>query len=472
MTRSRRLIVVLCVGIAAAGVGTGRASASATRLLDSAPAPALFGQEAPARSFQLAAKSLDFRPTGLARNAKAAWWGGPVVTSTGETVTILVSDAFGQDEATRLSWANFFAWLYHGTELSTLTIYQAPLEEVSAICGNPNAAGCYSPSARILVFPGDISPGIDADIGAHEYAHHIAANRRNDPWDSNDWGPKRWASYAGVCARTTAGTAFPGDEGGYYTLNPGEAFAEAYRILNVQRGGTWANLPLIVDPSFTPDAGALAAALADATQPWLSPAATSWDGQFATPKPPTTKLRGAVGPDATISLETTTGMPFRSMKEGPFAITVRDSSAKDNFHLTGADINRKTSVSGKGAVVWKLELRPGIYHYRSDAHPKLRGSFEINVALFRGGASAHTPSSSASFPPQDRALPTLLDGSFQATVSGTAGARLELIDPATGQDLVAPAIGTLSFTICGQRSLVLRATADTPGSLHVAIASP
>ena len=236
--------------------------------------------------------------------------------------------AFRRDESTRMTWANFFAWLYHGSELSKVTIYQAPLDEVRELCG-AESAGCYSPSRQILVFPGDVGAGGDADIGAHEYGHHIAANRRNDPWDANDWGTKRWATVVGVCSRVAAGTAFPGDEGEHYTLNTGEAFAEAYRFLNIQRGGTWANFPLIVDPSFAPTAKSLAAVLQ------RRPAAVVRAGVVDLGRPvrrACRELNAAVGPRAAIALTTAAGAPVRVLAAGTYAITVRDLSGQDNFH--------------------------------------------------------------------------------------------------------------------------------------------
>jgi hypothetical protein len=129
--------------------------------------------------------------------------------------------------------STYLAWLLHGPELSRLTVYFAPLFEVQAICGG-NALGCYGASIQAMVVPGDRSLPMEQII-AHEYGHHIEANRDNAPWSASDWGPKYWASSVGVCQRVQSGTAFPGDEGAHYTLNPGEAFADSYRLLNVSR---------------------------------------------------------------------------------------------------------------------------------------------------------------------------------------------------------------------------------------------
>jgi hypothetical protein len=353
-------------------------------------------------------------------------------------VTIYVSDRLNQDESIRLSWANFLAWLYHGSELSRVTIYQAPLAEVHEICG-PDAVGCYSPSREILVFPGDVGQGPDSDIGAHEYGHHIAANRRNDPWDGIDWGPKRWASVVGACTRVAAGTAFPGDEGDHYTLNTGEAFAE--ERLPLPEHPAWRDvgqLPLIVDPSFAPTPDSLAAVLSDVQQPWSAPTSSSWDGQFSTP---VVSLNATVGPRASIALGTAGGARVTALAAGTYAITVRDVSAKDNFHLSGVTgLDRKTSVAGGGRVLWRLALKPGTYRYRSDAHPQLKGSLTV------------TQLAAVAFAPQDKSISTLLDGSFQAAVSGSSNATLELIDPARISSARPPALSRTRSAAGGRSS--------------------
>jgi hypothetical protein len=40
-----------------------------------------------------------------------------------------------------------------------------------------------------------------------------------------------WATQMGICSRAESRTVHPGDEGFFYSLNPGEGFAEAYRVL-------------------------------------------------------------------------------------------------------------------------------------------------------------------------------------------------------------------------------------------------
>jgi hypothetical protein len=197
---------------------------------------------------------------------RAAWVGGPYTTQTGDRVTVFVSATYENPEGVGLRWANFLSSLVHGSELPRVRAYIAPLAEVEAFC-EARAYGCYG--GNTLVAMGDTVGGVTAEeVVRHEYGHHVAANRQNPPWAAIDWGTKRWASEAGICRRAAGGTAFPGDEGLLYTLNPGEAFAEAYRVLNEVRGGATTFAWELADPSFRPDETELEAVEADVLRPW------------------------------------------------------------------------------------------------------------------------------------------------------------------------------------------------------------
>jgi hypothetical protein len=212
-------------------------------------------------------------PTAGARLEAASVWGGPYTASTGETVTLFLSDAYPQDGATPQRWVEFFASLTHGPELADLRAYILPLREVQNICGR-QALACYSPSRGELVAPGE-NTTVEASaegIVAHEYGHHVGAARNNAPWDAVDYGTKRWASYLQVCARTESGEFYPGDESQTnYRLNPGEGFAEAFRVLNERRLGLAESSWSIVSTVFQPDAKALALLEQDVLQPWTAP---------------------------------------------------------------------------------------------------------------------------------------------------------------------------------------------------------
>ena len=202
--------------------------------------------------------------------SRAGYWGGPTTASTGESVTIYVSDAYPQDPATAQRWADFLASLVHGPELAKLTAYLAPLGQVQSFCG-ADALACYSPGSESLVAPGD-DPAADTSAEAvvtHEYGHHVAENRSNAPWSAEDYGTKRWASYEQVCSKTRAGDLFPGAETlPDYRLNPGEGFAESYRVLNERLAGLPEAPWSVVSRTLYPDSTALSLLQQDVTTPW------------------------------------------------------------------------------------------------------------------------------------------------------------------------------------------------------------
>ena len=249
--------------IAVAAIGAGApARAAASPALE---APTVAFLAGPAPRFDSPATSAP-RVSSL---AQIGWRGRRFATGAGESVNVKVSPAYGSDPRLVQQWVDFFASLIHGPELGLLTAYIAPLDEVEELCRG-DALGCYWSNRLVMV--GDSSDGIPpASVAAHEYGHHVANNRLNPPWRAIDWGTKRWASYLNICARAALGTAFPGDEGSAYTLNPGEAFAETYRVLNETQSGLPLSWP-IVDASFIPDATALQAVRDDVVQPWTAPA--------------------------------------------------------------------------------------------------------------------------------------------------------------------------------------------------------
>jgi hypothetical protein len=214
-----------------------------------------------------------------ARLAAGGWWGGRYAARTGEAVTVYVSTSYPADEAVARQWADYFASLLHGPELTAVTAYVAPPAEVAGLCGTTEALGCYRNQRLVTI--GDSTAGVPPTaVAAHEFGHHVAHNRVNPPWRALDWGPKRWASQVGVCARTKAGAFFPGDEDRFYAQNPGEGFAEAYRLLNESRAGATTFSWPLVDQSFYPDSGAFGAIEEDVLRPWSTPAVATLPGRF------------------------------------------------------------------------------------------------------------------------------------------------------------------------------------------------
>ena len=239
-------------------------------------APSLFAIGAPARAPEtgrLPARRLRAFEDDL-------WWGGAYATSTGERVTVFFWIEYPVDHSAAARWAEFFAGLVHGRELGSLRAYVAPPLEVAAICGSPSALGCYGESKLITI--GETADGFaPATIAAHEYGHHVAANRVNAPWLALDWGTKRWASGANICTRAAAGTVFPGNESFLYRLNPGEGFAEAYRVLNEKRAGSVSFEWPLVDSRFIPDDAALQRIEQDVLQPWSAPTTRTFPARFS-----------------------------------------------------------------------------------------------------------------------------------------------------------------------------------------------
>ena len=207
-------------------------------------------------------------------------WGGTYTTASGAVVQILVSAAYPEDPAVPQRWADFLDSLVHGPELSDLTVYLAPIDEVSRMCG-PQALACYNQYESLLVAPGEsVEDGVSAEaVVTHEYGHHIAAHRSNAPWDAIDTGTKRWATYLGVCPKTGDGELYPGAEDmRHYALNPGEAFAEQYRVLNERRAGLPETAWDIVSQTLYPDDSSLAALEQDVTSPWRGSTAATYRG--------------------------------------------------------------------------------------------------------------------------------------------------------------------------------------------------
>jgi hypothetical protein len=197
-------------------------------------------------------------------------WGGAITADTGEHLMVYASSHYAVDLALTQKWANYLASLVHGSEIGTLTTYLAPSGEITSFCG-PGALACYAPGRNFLIASvEDVGNGLTPEaVVTHEYGHHIASHRSNPPWNAGNWGTKRWATYIGVCQKARHHLLFPGaEESLLYMLNPGEGFAEAYRLLNERRAGVPESAWDVVSPALYPDARALALLQEDVTNPW------------------------------------------------------------------------------------------------------------------------------------------------------------------------------------------------------------
>ncbi len=290
--------------------------------------------------------------------APAGYWGGEYRVSTGELVTIYASDSYPVDAALGQRWADFLASLIHGSELSTVTVLLAAPDQISRTCG-ADAVACYSARGAQLYAPGE-DP--DSDLSAeavitHEYGHHIAANRSNAPWDALDWGPKRWASAMQVCTKARSGVLVPGAEDPVqYTENPGEGWAETYRVLNEQKAGRAETPWQIVDQALYPTSAALTGAEQDVTAPWTVGTTTTQKAVLTrTKKTRTFTVATQLDGTLKITLRPSAGMRlsldvFASSTRAAHVVSARAVSR--TFTVCGARTYRfrVTDLKGRGSV--------------------------------------------------------------------------------------------------------------------------
>jgi hypothetical protein len=189
----------------------------------------------------------------------------------GSTVEVQLSQSFAdtpQNRAGAQSFVDFLGTRMHATELGRLRMFVGTPAEVSSACGADNEVeACYVGRERRMYVPSsDPEAGHSAFtreyVMTHEYGHHIAGFRRNDPFSALAWGPKYWASYELICAGVVKGRYFPGDQGSHYLDDPGEGWADSYAHLH------YPSAPFQFNSGFAPDGGAFAAIRRDVLTPW------------------------------------------------------------------------------------------------------------------------------------------------------------------------------------------------------------
>jgi hypothetical protein len=294
--------------------------------------------------------------------APNGYWGGQYRTVAGETMTIYASNSYPMDPALAQRWADFLASLVHGSELSTVTVLLSTPTQISSVCGT-DALACYSARGALLYAPGeDPSSELSAEaVVAHEYGHHVAANRLNNPWDALDWGPKRWASSVQVCARTKKGELAPGAEDPVrYEQNPGEGWAETYRVLNQRKLGLPESPWDIVTQALYPTTAALTAAEQDVTTPWASDTTTLRTGSVTR----TSRTRTYT---VSTPLDGTLKVALRSSAGLRLALDVYASSTRVAHATGGGTFSRSATVCGARSYRLRVTELTG------------RGSFRLSV---------------------------------------------------------------------------------------------
>lgn len=329
----RRPLALLAVVVAALAAGTATAAPGATTYS--------YGARTEAPSVVLRAGQV-----------LPGFTGGVVTAADGETVTIYVQDdLLAADAGIPQRFADLLTSLLHGPELARLTLYLGSPDRVRQICG-AGALGCYGPTANAIAAIAQDLRGVSARaVVTHEYGHHLANNRNNDPWPSVDWGTKRWASYVNVCKRSRSGELFPGDEERNYELNPGEDFAETYRVLNERRAGLAESPWQVVDSSLYPDQTALDLLAQDVTSPWTANTAST--------------LRSTLGPHSTgrgFRLRTPLDGSFSAVLRGPagakFTLRVVDLTTGGQLaYSAGLDSVKSVSFSLCGERSVQLQVK-------------------------------------------------------------------------------------------------------------------
>lgn len=184
----------------------------------------------------------------------------------GAEVEVAVSASYPPDSTADKALVDFLDTRVHGSELSALRLFVGRPAEVTALCGGGSVIACYSTTEQRMYVPGEDTPEVPMEyVITHEYGHHIASWRRNDPWDALDWGPKYWASAVGVCAGVQHDELFPGDQGRHYFDDPGEGFADGYAHMQYP-DEEWRYNPLM-----RPDERVFDAIRQDVSAPWTGP---------------------------------------------------------------------------------------------------------------------------------------------------------------------------------------------------------
>jgi plastocyanin len=91
------------------------------------------------------------------------------------------------------------------------------------------------------------------------------------------------------------------------------------------------------------------------------------------------RLIATVGTNDTnvITLTHANGSPVADIPAGTYSIEVRDRSRMHNFHLTGPDVDRRTTIEGIGTDTWVVTFRDqSVYTFLCESHPtEMRDTF-------------------------------------------------------------------------------------------------
>ena len=287
----------------------------------------------------------------------------------------IASDRYGPAE--REGVAATLRSLDHGPELAELTVFVADPGQLREICG-AGVLACYFPAVQEMVVSGVNRPieGVSRELAiAHEYGHHIANARAAGAPPDVGTGMLRWATYERVCQLRRRGRLSTGRPGAGYWRDPGEAFAQAYALLNRPADG----VPWDYAPPLEPSAATLAKIHADIAHPWAGLTESRWAGSLAAPAPakpaaaPAARS-GAIGIGAGRAVGNPPWVATRLMRtplDGPVsvsvaapagdrvAVTLRDRQRRRVLAraVTGPEGSAEVSYSNCGADALRVEVR-------------------------------------------------------------------------------------------------------------------
>jgi hypothetical protein len=227
-------------------------------------------------------------------SGRGGWYSATVNGVTGK-LRVYASNAFPTwNEGLNRKWARRFVALPHGKELSQLTVFLSPYNEVSLddVCGT-DADSCYDSDTNMMYLAVDQPESDPYQVAMHEYGHHLATFLGTNEWEAVDMGPRHWAAAADVRALTKQHRLWPGDQDEHWFENPGEIWAETYRVVASNfvgvRPDPWDSVEDTWNPAKRP--ALMAAALLD-TSPKLTSAARLID-PFVAQWPQAIKQPGA-----------------------------------------------------------------------------------------------------------------------------------------------------------------------------------
>lgn len=194
----------------------------------------------------------------------------------GYRVEVEASSSYADEPAADQALVDFLASRLHGPELGRLRVYLGTPREIVRLCGgDAQTLACYAINEARMYVPGEAVEGIPVEYPlTHEYGHHLASSRSNNPWDALDWGAKHWASATRVCAHVDRGELFPGNQGEHYFDDPGEGFADGYAHLH------YPDIPWQYNELMRPGRSAFAALRRDVLRPWAGNRTRTFRGRL------------------------------------------------------------------------------------------------------------------------------------------------------------------------------------------------